>query len=70
MFYFVPSWYNGQRQWYYDTPWWFRVKNRMTFDDSVNQVKMFLQGQEEIGLMILNYQPQLQYFWNILLVFF
>jgi len=62
MFYFVPSWYNGQRQWYYDTPWWFRVKNRMTFDDSVNQVKMFLQGQEEIGLMILNYQPQLRYF--------
>ena len=62
MFYFVPSWYGRQRQWYDNTPWWFRVNNRMTFDDSVNQVKMFLEAKEEIGVMILNYQPQLRYF--------
>ncbi|MHB9781723.1 accessory Sec system protein Asp1 [Streptococcus sp. 10F2] len=61
MFYFIPSWYNANRPWYHQTQIWFRVLERMTFDDTVHQIKMFHQGQEEVGLLILNYQPQLRY---------
>lgn len=62
MFYFIPAWYNQERPWYDDTPFWFRVFERMTFDDTVNQVKMFQNTREPSCLLILNYQPQLRYF--------
>ncbi|MBF0787143.1 MULTISPECIES: accessory Sec system protein Asp1 [unclassified Streptococcus] len=62
MFYFIPAWYNQQRPWYDNTPLWFRVFERMTFDDTVNQLKMFQNTQEPSSLLILNYQPQLRYF--------
>lgn len=62
MFYFIPAWYNSERKWYDDTPPWFRVFERMRFDDTVNQLKMFLKAEESSSLLILNYQPQLRYF--------
>lgn len=62
MFYFIPAWYHQQRPWYDDTPLWFRVFERMTFDDTVNQLKMFQTAQESSCLLILNYQPQFRYF--------
>lgn len=62
MFYFIPAWYPQQRPWYDDTPLWFRVFERMTFDDTVNQLKMFQNAEEASCLVILNYQPQLRYF--------
>ncbi|MBM7636168.1 accessory Sec system protein Asp1 [Streptococcus saliviloxodontae] len=62
MFYFIPSWYNNNRPWYDETPLWFRVFERMTFDDTINQLKMFRQSKEAAQLLILNYQPQLRYF--------
>ncbi|HGC8953171.1 TPA: accessory Sec system protein Asp1 [Streptococcus agalactiae] len=61
MFYFVPSWYNKDRKWYDTTPFWFRVYERMEFDDTINQVKLFRNAEEKLGLLILNYQPQLRY---------
>ncbi|MBM7643487.1 accessory Sec system protein Asp1 [Streptococcus loxodontisalivarius] len=64
MFYFIPSWYNQNRPWYDETPLWFRVFERMTFDDTINQLKMFRQSQEDVSLLILNYQPQLRYFMH------
>lgn len=62
MFYFVPAWYQRERQWYDTTPFWFRVYERMEFDDTINQLKMFQNAKEETCLFILNYQPQLRYF--------
>lgn len=62
MFYFIPSWYNQSRPWYHNTQLWFRILERMTFDDTVNQIKMFHQAEEEVGLLVLNYQPQFRYY--------
>lgn len=62
MFYFVPAWYSPFRTWGDNTPIWFRVFAHMSFDDTVNQVKMFRNAEEDLALLILNYQPQLRYF--------
>lgn len=62
MFYFIPSWYNEYRQWYDDTPIWSRVYEKMDFDDTVNQLKMFQRADEDCLLMVLSYRPQLRYF--------
>ena len=62
MFYFIPSWYNPSRQWYDDTPTWSRVYDKMEFDDTINQLKMFQQAQEKCALLVLSYRPQLRYF--------
>lgn len=62
MYYFVPAWYNPERQWYDNTALWFRVFERISFDDTVNQIKMFQNAQEASCLLVLNYQPQLRYF--------
>lgn len=61
MYYFVPSWYQEERKWYDRTPYWFRVFQRMSFDDTVNQMKMFMTAEREVTLLLLNYQPQLRY---------
>lgn len=62
MFYCIPSWYNQSRPWYHNTQLWFRILERMTFDDTVNQLKMFHQAEEEVRLLVLNYQPQFRYY--------
>ncbi|WP_277280736.1 accessory Sec system glycosyltransferase Asp1 [Streptococcus hyointestinalis] len=62
MFYFIPSWYNPSRQWYDDTPTWSRVYDKMEFDDTINQLKMFQQAQEKCALLVMSYRPQLRYF--------
>lgn len=61
MYYFVPSWYQHERKWYDRTPYWFRVFQRMSFDDTVNQMKMFMNAESSVTLLLLNYQPQLRY---------
>ncbi|AGM98252.1 accessory Sec system protein Asp1 [Streptococcus iniae] len=62
MFYFIPSWYNDNRKWYDNTPLWFRVFERMTFDDTINQLKMFKHAKETSQILLLNYQPLFRYF--------
>lgn len=62
MFYFIPAWYNQNRPWYHNTQLWFRILERMTFDDTVNQIKMFHQVDEDVRLMVLNYQPHFRYY--------
>ncbi|MFH0358345.1 accessory Sec system protein Asp1 [Streptococcus sp. A27] len=62
MFYFVPSWYQGNRKWYMEAPLWFRAIENMTFDDAVNQLKTFQAAGEETMMLLLGYQPHLRYF--------
>lgn len=64
MYYFVPSWYHGQRKWYDTTPLWFRVLERMSFDDSISQMRMLQEAEEASQFLLLNYQPQLRYFFH------
>ncbi|WP_449449867.1 accessory Sec system protein Asp1 [Streptococcus suis] len=62
MYYFIPSWYSGEHKWAVETPYWFRVFENMSFDDTVNQLKMFQNLKEESAILLLSYQPQLRYF--------
>ena len=62
MYYFIPSWYSGNQKWAVETPLWFRVFENMSFDDTVNQLKMFQNLKEESAILLLSYQPQLRYF--------
>lgn len=62
MFYFVPAWYSQDEKWGDQTQCWFRVLERMSFDDTINQLKMFQEGKEVTCAVLLNYQPQLRYF--------
>ncbi|MEY8443780.1 accessory Sec system protein Asp1 [Lactococcus ileimucosae] len=62
MYYFVPAWYGQGRIWYDTTSFWFRVFERMQFDDTVNHIKMFEHVHEPTQLLILNYSPQLRYY--------
>lgn len=48
MFYFVPYWNKGN--------------SLTTFDDTVNQIRMFEIAHEDLETIILEYSPQIRYF--------
>ncbi|HFI0518049.1 TPA: accessory Sec system protein Asp1 [Streptococcus suis] len=62
MYYFVPSWYGESKKWVGETPYWFRVIEQLSFDDSIHQIKMFENSDEEARMLILGYQPHFRYF--------
>ncbi|MBO4108320.1 accessory Sec system protein Asp1 [Streptococcus suis] len=64
MYYFVPSWYGEQNKWVADSLVWYRTIEQVSFDDTINQVKMFETVDESASLILLGYQPQLRYFFH------
>lgn len=62
MYYFIPAWYSSARKWYQESPLWYRVFEKMSFDDTINQLKMFQLAQKEATLLQLSYNPQFRYF--------
>ena len=54
MIHFVPSWYNPTRPWYSTDSVWFRRTAGVESDDTVTQVRVFQQGPEQAGLVVLN----------------
>lgn len=60
MIHFVSAWYNPRRPWYSTDDVWFRSVARSQSDDTVTQLRIFRQGDEEVGLVILNYAPSLR----------
>lgn len=62
MFYFIASWYNDNRKWDDSVGVWYRNKDNMEFDDTVNQLRMFHKEEENIKLIVLNYSPNLRSF--------
>ncbi|MGT2741975.1 accessory Sec system protein Asp1 [Streptococcus plurextorum] len=64
MYYLVPSWYGKERPYYQESPLWFRVFERMSFDDTINHYQIFKRGGEETCLLTFTYQPQLRYFFH------
>ncbi|HEM3561740.1 TPA: accessory Sec system protein Asp1 [Streptococcus suis] len=62
MYYFIPAWYHPERTWYDNTNVWYRQHLGMTFDDTINQIRMFQHANEKASILILNYMPHLRYF--------
>lgn len=62
MIHFVPAWYNPSRPWYSTDHVWFRHAAGTETDETVTQVRVFEQGSEETGLVVLNYAPSLRRF--------
>ncbi|MFV8212033.1 accessory Sec system protein Asp1 [Streptococcus pluranimalium] len=62
MFYFIPAWYSQENSWQMDRPYWYRVMNRLVFDDTISQMKLFHDAGEDNRPLFLAYQPQLRYF--------
>lgn len=63
MYYFIPSWYgSGQRIWQRDIIPWYRSMQRLEFDDSIHQLRIF-QGQgQPVQMLLPAYMPHARYF--------
>jgi len=59
---FIPAWYNPARPWYSTDSVWFRNTTAAETDDTVTQLRVFQKGDEEVGLVVLNYAPSLRRF--------
>ena len=62
MIHFVPAWYGPVRRWYSTDDAWFRSVAAAASDDIVTQTRIFRQGAEDVGLIVLNYAPSLRRF--------
>jgi accessory secretory protein Asp1 len=66
---FIPAWYNPDRPWYSTDSVWFGSTAASQSDDTVTQLRVFGQGSEDAGLVILNYAPSLRRFLHNLDIF-
>ena len=62
MIHFIPAWYNPTRPWYSAYSVWFEAAASAESDDTVTQLRVFQQGSEDVGLIVLNYAPSLRRF--------
>lgn len=62
MYYFVPAWYGSQRHWHADMMPWHNMSDKIEFDDTINQIRVFQDTETAARLVILQYFPQLRYF--------
>lgn len=62
MFYFVSSWYSKGEAWTAEDPPWYRAGSPYSFDDTINQIRMFHAAGEPLELMMLAYAPGLRLF--------
>ncbi|MDR0482447.1 MAG: accessory Sec system protein Asp1 [Cellulomonadaceae bacterium] len=59
---FVPAWYHPQRPWYSPDGTDIGQETGVALNDTVTQVRIFAQGTEPAGLVVLNYVPNLRRF--------
>ena len=57
---FIPAWYQSERPWYSTDEVWFRGGGEAEADDTVSRLRIFRQGAEAVGLVILHYAPSLR----------
>ncbi|MEQ9763915.1 accessory Sec system protein Asp1 [Streptococcus sp. ZJ151] len=62
MYYFIPAWYDSVRPFYDTTQPWYRKKQGLSFNDTINHLRMFKATEAETQLTIFNYAPNLRYF--------
>ena len=63
MYYFIPAWY-GQTDEFWKTSIdpWYLTRQKIEFDDSLHQVRIFQDEELTPQLLLLAYQPHLRYF--------
>lgn len=61
MIHFIPAWYDEARPWYSGGNLRFEASAGEA-DDTVTRVRLFRQGSEDVGLVVLNYAPTLRRF--------
>lgn len=61
MYHFIPSWYDGN-SWSARYAPWHQETETSTFDDTVNQIRLFREAGEETELICLAYMPNLRRF--------
>ena len=63
MYYFIPAWY-GQTDEFWKTAIdpLYRIRQKIEFDDSLHQVRIFQDEDLAPQLLLLAYQPHLRYF--------
>ena len=61
MYYFIPAWY-GQTDEFWKTAIdpWYRIRQKIEFDDSLHQVRIFQDEDLAPQLLLLAYQPHLR----------
>lgn len=62
MIHFFPAWYNPDRPWYSTESALLGDSAGSQPDDTVTQLRIFHQGSEDAGLVVLNYAPSLRRF--------
>ena len=63
MYYFIPSWTgSGERAWHRDIIPWYQSLQRLEFDDSIHQVRIFQGENLPVRLILPAYMPHARYF--------
>ncbi|WP_128837345.1 accessory Sec system protein Asp1, partial [Streptococcus sp. DD11] len=63
MYYFIPSWSgSGERVWQWDIIPWYRSMQRLEFDDSIHQIRIFQSQQLPVKMLLPAYMPHARYF--------
>ena len=57
---FIPSWYANYPKWSQEFIPWYRIGKQMDFDDTMSQLRIFQEQQQDIQLLVLNYFPHLR----------
>lgn len=63
MYYFIPSWSgSGKRVWHRDIIPWYRSMQRLEFDDTIHQIRIFQSENLPVKLLLQAYMPHARYF--------
>lgn len=62
MYRFIPSWYSNVFKWHANETLGREKRDGYEFDDTVNQVRMFLSAGEDVEIMVLAYMPRMRSF--------
>ena len=62
MYYFIPSWSgSGKRVWHRDIIPWYRSMQRLEFDDTIHQIRIFQSEDLPVKLLLQAYMPHARY---------
>ena len=62
MYYFIPSWSgSGDRVWHRDIIPWYRSMQRLEFDDTIHQIRIFQSENLPVQLLLPAYMPHARY---------
>lgn len=62
MFYFIPSWYSQNRDFYNPSLSWYWHNRQMKLDDTMTLCKLFYSAGKETTIFTLGYTPNLRYY--------